>query len=102
MTAQHIYGRYHVSPQIDVADVDGLKKELDSYTYPLHFIDFETSMVAIPFYKGRKPYEQTAFQFSGTEWVLVILAAFIIGLTKGGVKGVDMLSVNYFNWRYFF
>ena len=26
MTAQHIYGRYHVSPQIDVADVDGLKK----------------------------------------------------------------------------
>jgi len=45
-------------------DVDGLKKELDSYTYPLHFIDFETSMVAIPFYKGRKPYEQTAFQFS--------------------------------------
>jgi hypothetical protein len=36
---------------------------------------------------------QTAFHFSGTEWVLVILAAFIIGLTKGGVKGVDMLSV---------
>ena len=26
MTAQHIYGRYHVSPQIDVADVDDLKK----------------------------------------------------------------------------
>ena len=26
MTAQHICGRYHVSPQIDVADVDGLKK----------------------------------------------------------------------------
>ena len=45
-------------------DVDGLKKELDSYTYPLHHIDFETSMVAIPFYEGRKPYEQTAFQFS--------------------------------------
>jgi hypothetical protein len=45
-------------------DVEGLKKELDSYTYPLHHIDFETSMVAIPFYKGRKPYEQTAFQFS--------------------------------------
>lgn len=45
-------------------DIEGLKRELDSYTYPLHFIDFETSMVAIPFYKGRKPYEQTAFQFS--------------------------------------
>ena len=26
MSAQHIYGRYHVSPQIDVANVDGFKK----------------------------------------------------------------------------
>jgi hypothetical protein len=30
----------------------------------LHFIDFETSTVALPFYKDRKPYEQIAFQFS--------------------------------------
>ncbi len=45
-------------------DKDGLRDALDSYSYPLHFIDFETSMVAIPFYKGRRPYEQTAFQFS--------------------------------------
>ena len=45
-------------------DKDGLKRQLNSYIYPLHFIDFETSMVAIPFYKGRKPYEQTAFHFS--------------------------------------
>jgi hypothetical protein len=34
------------------------------WNYPLHFIDFETSMVAIPFHKGRKPYEQMAFQYS--------------------------------------
>ena len=33
-------------------DVDGLKRELKSFVFPLHFIDFETSMVAIPFYKG--------------------------------------------------
>ncbi len=45
-------------------DIEGIKRELDSFVYPLHFIDFETTMVAIPFYKGRKPYEQTAFQFS--------------------------------------
>ncbi len=31
---------------------------------PFHFIDFETAMVAIPFNKGRRPYEQIAFQFS--------------------------------------
>jgi hypothetical protein len=45
-------------------NVDSLKRELDLFKFPLHFIDFETSMVAIPFYKGRRPYEQTAFQFS--------------------------------------
>lgn len=45
-------------------DIDGLKAEFETFNFPLHFIDFETSMVAIPFYKGRKPYEQTAFQFS--------------------------------------
>lgn len=45
-----------------------LKEELEevmhSWTYPLHFIDFETSAVALPFNQGRKPYEQVAFQFS--------------------------------------
>ena len=45
-------------------DIDGLRRELESFVFPLHFIDFETSMVAVPFYKGRRPYEQTAFQFS--------------------------------------
>ena len=45
-------------------DVDGLRRELNTFVFPLHFIDFETSMVAIPFYKGRRPYEQTAFQYS--------------------------------------
>jgi predicted Zn-ribbon and HTH transcriptional regulator len=38
--------------------------EMNTWQYPLHFIDFETSMVAIPFTKDRRPYEQTAFQFS--------------------------------------
>lgn len=44
--------------------VDELKAEMNSWKFPLHFIDFETSTVAIPFTKGRKPYEQIAFQFS--------------------------------------
>ena len=42
----------------------GLRNEMNSWTFPLHFIDFETSMVALPFTAGRKPYEQIAFQFS--------------------------------------
>lgn len=41
-----------------------LKEEMDSWKWPLHFIDFETSAVAIPFYKGFHPYEGIAFQFS--------------------------------------
>lgn len=44
--------------------VDDLKAEMNLWKFPLHFIDFETSTVAIPFTKGRKPYEQVAFQFS--------------------------------------
>ena len=45
-------------------DADGMRDEMATFIYPLHFIDFETSMVAIPFYKGQRPYEQIAFQFS--------------------------------------
>ena len=41
-----------------------LKKEMDEWKFPLNFIDFETSTAALPFTKGRRPYEATAFQFS--------------------------------------
>lgn len=41
-----------------------LFNEINSWKFPLHFIDFETCRVAIPFNKGRRPYEQIAFQFS--------------------------------------
>ena len=45
-------------------DISGLKTEFATWEYPLHFIDFETSAVAIPYYKGMRPYEGIAFQFS--------------------------------------
>ena len=45
-------------------DRDGLALAMRSWTFPLHFIDFETSRVALPFQAGRRPYEQIAFQFS--------------------------------------
>ena len=32
-------------------DKDGLKKQMNSWDYPLHMIDFETSSVALPFLK---------------------------------------------------
>ena len=43
---------------------EGLKDEIKKWKFPLHFIDFETSTVALPFTSGRSPYEQVAFQFS--------------------------------------
>jgi Domain of unknown function(DUF2779) len=45
-------------------DKKDLKAEMDKFVFPLHFIDFETTMTAIPFYKGMHPYEGIAFQFS--------------------------------------
>lgn len=44
--------------------IDELKKEIDLWRYPLHFIDFETTAVAIPFHSNMRPYEGIAFQFS--------------------------------------
>jgi hypothetical protein len=41
-----------------------LRAEMSALKFPLHFIDFETCMNALPFHKDRRPYEQIAFQFS--------------------------------------
>jgi hypothetical protein len=41
-----------------------LFEEMQQWIWPLHFLDFEALRLAIPFLKGRKPYEQLAFQFS--------------------------------------
>ena len=38
--------------------------EMSKWQYPYHFIDFETSAVALPFHAGMRPYEAVAFQFS--------------------------------------
>ena len=41
-----------------------MRQSMAAWRYPLHFIDFETSAVALPFHVGMRPYEQVAFQFS--------------------------------------
>lgn len=50
--------------QTPYVNLQGLAEEFRKFRYPLHFIDFETTMTALPFNKGRRPYEQIAFQFS--------------------------------------
>lgn len=39
-------------------------KILASFQFPLHFINFETTAVAVPYHAGMHPYEQVAFQWS--------------------------------------
>jgi hypothetical protein len=41
-----------------------LKEELDSLTFPLYFLDYETYPTAIPPYSGYKPYQHIVFQYS--------------------------------------
>src|SRR5690625_1427836 len=45
-------------------DKVNLKKEMDDWIYPYHFIDFETLRPVIPFKRNRTPNEIIAFQFS--------------------------------------
>jgi hypothetical protein len=45
-------------------DLENLGLEMSTWKYPWSFIDFETSLSALPFHSGRKPYENVAFQFS--------------------------------------
>jgi hypothetical protein len=44
-----------------VGDVASALSELD---YPLHFLDFETFMSALPLFKDTRPYQQVPFQWS--------------------------------------
>ena len=37
---------------------------LDQVEYPLHFVDFETSMMAMPYHAGMRPYQRVLFQWS--------------------------------------
>lgn len=45
-------------------DKNDLKREMESWTFPLNFIDFETVAPSIPLHIGMRPYETIAFQFS--------------------------------------
>lgn len=51
----------NLEPKIDV---DAIRNIMDSLKYPLYFIDYETYQLAIPEFKGTKPYQQLPFQYS--------------------------------------
>jgi len=56
--------RFQNKDNTPYVDFKSLKEEMDSWVFPLHFIDFETCTPALPFNRDRRPYEVVAFQFS--------------------------------------
>ena len=52
---------YNKEPYIDRKKI---KEFLNTLSFPLYFLDFETFQEAIPTYDGTKPYEQIPFQYS--------------------------------------
>jgi hypothetical protein len=45
-------------------DREYFEEARSKWRWPFHMIDFETCTVALPFFKGMRPYESVAFQFS--------------------------------------
>ena len=43
---------------------EALPRILEAFKYPLWFIDFETTAIAVPYHAGMHPYESVAFQWS--------------------------------------
>lgn len=43
---------------------ENIQSFLDTLTYPIYFLDFETMQPVIPIYVGTKPYAQIPFQYS--------------------------------------
>ena len=48
----------------DHVDKGGIQDFLNTLSYPIYFLDFETMQQVIPQYPGTKPYQQIPFQYS--------------------------------------
>ena len=65
-----VEGKYHNRPfyqvtrQREILKPEFFDDVLAGLQYPLHFIDFETTQSAVPFYSGMRPYDNVLFQWS--------------------------------------
>jgi hypothetical protein len=48
----------------DCIDTEEIKKFLETLTYPIYHLDFETFQMPVPEWEGCRPYEQIPFQYS--------------------------------------
>lgn len=55
---------HHLHDKETQVDKEKLRDFLDTMTYPLYFLDFESVQPVVPKYVGTKPYAQIPFQYS--------------------------------------
>jgi len=55
---------YYNRPNDAYIDVNAIRRFMDSLTYPIYSLDFETYQAVIPEYEGIATYEQVPFQYS--------------------------------------
>ena len=55
---------FEVNDKEPKIEKEKIKEFLDTLSYPLYFLDFETFQQAIPEYDGLSPYDQIPFQYS--------------------------------------
>ena len=55
---------YALNDKGTYVNIEAIRKYLDTLSYPLYFLDFETMQPAIPEYIGTHPYAQIPFQYS--------------------------------------
>lgn len=56
--------QFHLTDRGDDIDKEGIRDFLNTLSYPIYFLDFETMQQVIPQYPGTKPYQQIPFQYS--------------------------------------
>ena len=56
--------QYHLEEKGTYIEKDNIQSFLDTLSYPIYFLDFETMQPVIPVYVGTKPYAQIPFQYS--------------------------------------
>ena len=55
---------HNLTTQPAEIDKDNIRDFVDTLTYPIYFLDFETMQPVVPEFKGTKPYAQIPFQYS--------------------------------------
>lgn len=61
---QELQVRFELEEPADHIEIDQVREFLETLTYPLYYLDFESFQPAIPLYENSKPYEQIVFQYS--------------------------------------